>query len=90
MQDIQPRGLRRAGAAAYLGISPSHFDKCRASGEIPAPRRMFGIELYDRHELDLLFDGKPSLVSANHPIACNDNESGAWAAHWQGTENQSS
>lgn len=75
MQDIQPRGLRRAGAAAYLGISASHFDKCRASGEIPAPRCLFGVELYDRHELDLLFDGKPGRVM---PVAANDNDSDYW------------
>lgn len=82
MQAIQPRGLRRAAAAAYLGISPSHFDKQRAVGAVPAPRMMFGVELYDRHDLDLLFDGKPTLV------ASNDNESGAWDAHWQNTESR--
>jgi hypothetical protein len=82
MQAIQPRGLRRPAAATYLGISPSHFDKQRALGEIPAPRIMFGVELYDRHDLDLLFDGKPTLSAAN------DNEAGAWAAHWQSCENQ--
>ncbi|TDR35464.1 hypothetical protein DES43_109102 [Aquamicrobium defluvii] len=64
--DILPRGLRRAQAAAYLGISPSHFDKQRQAGAIPAPRQLFGVELYDRHDLDLLFDGKAM-------VACNDN-----------------
>jgi hypothetical protein len=84
LQVIEPRGLRRAAAAAYLGISPSHFDKCRVSGAIPAPRTMFGIELYDRHDLDLLFDGKPV------PLASNDNtpEANAWEEHWQGTASQ--
>jgi hypothetical protein len=83
LQAVQPRGLRRAAAAAYLGISASHFDKQRALGEIPAPRIMFGVELYDRHDLDLLFDGKPTLSAAN------DNDAGAWAAWRQGTKNQS-
>jgi hypothetical protein len=78
---VQPRGLRRAAAAAYLGISPSHFDKYRALGEIPAPRRMFGLELYDRADLDLLFDGKPTLV------ADNDNQACSWDAHWESTGN---
>ena len=72
MQAVQPRGLRRAAAAAYLGISTSHFDNQRALGEIPGPRVMFGLEIYDRAELDLLFDGKPGLSAAN------DNDSDYW------------
>lgn len=82
MQSLQPRGLRRVAAAAYLGISPSHFDKQRALGEIPAPRRMLGLELYDRADLDLLFDGKAT------PVAANDNSAGAWEDHWQSTGSQ--
>jgi hypothetical protein len=77
-----PRGLRRAAAAAYLGISPSHFDKQRALGEIPAPRRMFGVEIYDRHDLDFLFDGKPGVSPANDN---NIPEANAWEKHWQDT-----
>jgi hypothetical protein len=65
---MQPRGLRRAEAARYLGISPSHFDKQRAAGAIPAPRQMLGVELYDRLELDSLFDGKaPAVANDNNP-----------------------
>ncbi|WP_299935365.1 hypothetical protein [uncultured Nitratireductor sp.] len=78
-----PRGLRRAQAAAYLGISPSHFDKQRALGVIPAPRRMFDVDLYDRHELDLLFDSKAT------PVAANDNESSRWEEHWHDIANPS-
>lgn len=63
---IQPRGLRRADAAAYLGISPSHFDKQRAAGAIPAPRNILGVVLWDRYDLDKIFDG----VTA---VAANDN-----------------
>lgn len=77
MQTIQPRGLRRVQAAAYLGISPSHFDKQRAAGAIPSPRAMLGVELYDRYDLDSLFDGRPVMSAAN------DNEAGAWDEHWQ-------
>ena len=40
---LEPRGLRRAAAAAYLGISPSHFDTHRKAGNIPAPKLLFGI-----------------------------------------------
>jgi hypothetical protein len=56
-QRMQPRGLRRTSAAAYLGISPSHFDKQRAAGAIPAPRQILGVVLWDRRELDSIFDG---------------------------------
>lgn len=73
--NIQPRGLRRAQAAAYLGISPSHFDKQREAGVIPSPKLMFGVHLWDRRKLDELFDG-PNLV------ADNDNSS-EWDRHWQ-------
>jgi hypothetical protein len=60
-----PRGLRRAAAAAYLGISPSHFDKQREGGIIPPPKPLFGVMLYDRLDLDALFDGV---------TAANDND----------------
>ncbi|UPT93020.1 hypothetical protein J4G48_0026770 [Bradyrhizobium barranii subsp. apii] len=62
---IEPRGLRRADAARYLGISPSHFDTQRALGAIPAPKPLFGVMLYDRHDLDAIFDGKPVAAAAN-------------------------
>lgn len=64
VSDLQPRGLRRAQAAQYLGISPSHFDKQRAQGAIPAPRQMLGVEIYDRLDLDRLFGDHP-MVAAN-------------------------
>lgn len=79
---VPPRGLRRAAAAAYLGISPSHFDKCREAGQIPQPRRMFGVEIYDRQDLDFLFDGKPGVSPANDN---NIPEATAWEKHWQDT-----
>ncbi|MGY3473800.1 hypothetical protein [Bradyrhizobium ottawaense] len=56
-QRVQPRGLRRAAAARYLGISSSHFDVQRKAGNIPAPKQMLGVVLWDRHDLDRLFDG---------------------------------
>ena len=71
MAHLQPRGLRRVAAAAYLGISPSHFDKERARGSIPAPKMLFGVAIYDRNELDVLFDGR-SMTAAN------DNDPNPW------------
>jgi hypothetical protein len=80
--NIQPRGLRRASAAAYLGISPSHFDTQRKAGAIPEPKLMFGVWLWDRVQLDALFDG-------DSPAAENDNISGskAWELHWLDSAN---
>lgn len=72
---VLPRGLRREQAAAYLGISPSHFDKQREAGTIPAPRELFGVMLWDRHKLDALFDD-------SHHEAQNDNFND-WDAHWK-------
>ena len=62
---IQPRGLRRAEAAAYIGISPSHFDTKLKSGDIPEPKKRFGVTLWDRHEIDDAFDS--AAVNDNKP-----------------------
>lgn len=61
---ILPRGLRRAQAAIYLGISTSYFDSLR--DRLPPPRRLEGVQVWDRHDLDAFFDGLPSE-------AANDN-----------------
>lgn len=71
---IQPRGLRRASAAAYLGISPSLFDRERAAGNIPPAKTLLGVTLWDRHDLDTLFDGNLT----NSAVADNDNASDYW------------
>jgi hypothetical protein len=66
--DFTPRGLRRGDAARYLGISPHHFDKQRAAGAIPAPRNILGVVLWDRYDLDKIFDGKPEAgANDNNP-----------------------
>ncbi len=70
--DNWPRGMRRAVAAAYLGISPRHFDGQRRAGAIPAPRNMLGVELYDRVELDGLF------VDSAIFLPSNENDSSYW------------
>lgn len=72
-----PRGMRRAVAAAYLGISSSHFDAQRRAGAIPEPKRMFGVELYDRVDLDALFasgTGQASTETNYWDSVCAANE----------------
>lgn len=78
---IVPRGLRRVDAAAYLGISPSHFDKQVRSGTAPAPLQLFGVNVWDRAALDALFGAVPQTA--------NDNDSDYWDKAC-GSENQSS
>lgn len=55
-----PRGLRRAQAAAYVGVSPSHFDNQRKAGAVPAPKLVLGVEVWDRLDLDRLFAALPA------------------------------
>jgi predicted DNA-binding transcriptional regulator AlpA len=63
---IQPRGLRREQAADYLGISPSKFDNERRVGRIPPPNPLLpGVIVWDRYDLDALFDGSAPIVAAN-------------------------
>lgn len=69
--DFAPRGLRRADAARYLGISPTLFDVKRKEGAIPPPRDLFGVMIWDRHDLDSLF-ATPTYTAAN------DNASNYW------------
>lgn len=54
-----PRGLRREEAAAYVRVSPSKFDECVIDGRMPRPRRIDGVKVWDRRDLDLAFDRLP-------------------------------
>jgi predicted DNA-binding transcriptional regulator AlpA len=56
MGGLTPRGLRKADAAIYVGISPSLFDAWVASGVMPKPKRHGGVVVWDRRELDVAFD----------------------------------
>jgi hypothetical protein len=60
---LAPRGLRRAAAAAFFGVSPSKFDEGRREGIIPAPKLFLGVELYCRRELDESFSCLPTEVA---------------------------
>jgi predicted DNA-binding transcriptional regulator AlpA len=50
------RGLCRAEAAGYVGVSPSFFDKMIADGRMPKAIRVDGRRIWDRCALDLAFD----------------------------------
>jgi predicted DNA-binding transcriptional regulator AlpA len=52
---LPPRGLSRAQAAAYIGISPTLFDEMIADGRMPRPLRINARTVWDRVKLDDAF-----------------------------------
>jgi len=63
------RGLRREHAAAYIDISPRTFDAWVDAGLMPQPRRIGGVVLWDRHQLDAALDDifNPAGEAASNP-----------------------
>jgi predicted DNA-binding transcriptional regulator AlpA len=53
---LAPRGLRREQAAAYVGVSPSHFDKWIAENRMPKGAQIGGVTLWDRLAIDEAFN----------------------------------
>ena len=60
---LPPRGLCRVEAAAYIGVSPSTFDKMIQEGLMPPAKRINTRCVWDRRKLDLAFDDLPEPVS---------------------------
>jgi predicted DNA-binding transcriptional regulator AlpA len=56
---LPPRGLCRAEAAAYVGVSATLFDKMVGDGRMPKPKRINARTVWDRHQLDRAFDALP-------------------------------
>ncbi|MDH2402411.1 XRE family transcriptional regulator [Bradyrhizobium sp. SSUT18] len=48
--------MRRADAAAYIGVGVSKFDQLVADGRMPQPKRVDNCVIWDRDELDAAFD----------------------------------
>ena len=72
---IQPpyrRGLSRAEAAGYVGVSPSTFDKMVFAGGMPRPKRIGTRNVWDVRALDVAFDGLPG---DDEPSASNEWDS---------------
>ena len=51
-----PRGLRRALAAEYIGVSLSLFDTMVRDGRMPKPKRVDNRTIWDRVAVDRAFD----------------------------------
>lgn len=53
------RLLSRPEAAAYVGVSPTTFDRMMGDGFMPAPKKVYGRVLWDVRELDAAIDCLP-------------------------------
>jgi predicted DNA-binding transcriptional regulator AlpA len=59
-QRVEPRGLSRSEAAAYVGISPSLFDEMVKDGRMPSPKCINARRVWDRREIDDAFAQLPT------------------------------
>lgn len=67
-RSLPPRGLNRLQAAAYVGVSPSLFDKMVDDGRMPMPKRINARTVWDVRRLDLAFEaieGDDTTVEIN-------------------------
>ena len=60
-----PRGLSRAEAAAYVGVSPTLFDEMVDDGRMPSPKRINSRTVWDRLGLDASFAALPDGADVN-------------------------
>lgn len=65
-----PRGLRRLLAAAYIGVSPNHFDVMVYDGRMPQPKRFDNRTVWDKVAVDLAFD----VLAGGSPRAADGAE----------------
>jgi predicted DNA-binding transcriptional regulator AlpA len=56
---LAPRGLERALAASYIGVSASLFDVMVSDGRMPQARKVGTRLIWDVRELDAAFDDLP-------------------------------
>lgn len=62
---LAPRGLSRAQAAAYIGVSPAKFDELVKDGRMPAAKRIDARTVWDRVSLDEAFSALPGGEEVN-------------------------
>jgi hypothetical protein len=60
-----PRGMSRAQAALYVGVSPSMFDMMVKDGRMPGPKLINSRTVWDRFALDRAFEALPDRDSSN-------------------------
>lgn len=74
---LSPRGLSRAQAAAYLGVSPNTFDTLVADGRMPAPKAIGVRRVWDRLALDAAFQALPDTRRGATGAPGNPNDRAA-------------
>jgi predicted DNA-binding transcriptional regulator AlpA len=79
---LPPRGLSRVQAAAYIGVSPSHFDKLIRDRLMPPPKRLGGRVVWDRKQLDKAFDALDADSNGNQ-----DDDATSDCNSWDATFN---
>ena len=62
--NLAPRGLSRAETAAYIGVGTTKFDAMVADGRMPAPKKIDGRNVWDRHAVDSAFAALPDAGGA--------------------------
>jgi hypothetical protein len=67
--NLPPRGLSRVQAAAYVGVSPTLFDRGVKEGKLPRPFRFYGRTLWDLRKLDAAIDSLDTNGEADDPCA---------------------
>ena len=70
---LEPLGLSREDAAAFVGLSATKFDQLVQDGRMPAPRQADGRVLWSRLELIDSFEALPRR-------AANSDCSDPWAS----------
>ena len=64
---IEPRGLSRVVAAAYVGVGVTKFDQMVADGLMPPPVQLGGRKVWDKRAVDLAFDALSDAVAPPEP-----------------------
>ena len=62
-----PRGLSRSQAAAYVGVSPTTFNRMIVDKLMPEPIRIYGRTVWDIRKLDAAFAALDTSADADKP-----------------------
>jgi len=62
---LEPRGLSRSKAAAYIGVGVGLFDQMVDDGRMPQPKRCNSRGIWDRQMLDEAFDELPDVSGSD-------------------------
>lgn len=66
-----PAGLRRVPAATHCGVSPVHFEKMIDEGLLPPPRKLGGVKVWLRQELDEAMQALPAVCDEFGENTCD-------------------